>query len=1330
MTEPGAGLAQRAVAKGSATVLQAGRDVVSGNVFVGRFARLRDVWLDPTPVFDEVEVDQFVGRKWLVDAIERFMRTRDRGYVVVQATAGLGKTAFAAWLAKRYSWPCHFTRRRKGRLSPVALRNLAAQLIARYDLADQFSPAGMLPDTAGEPGWFDHVLRTARAAAAGERIVLVVDGLDEAEQIDGDLPLGLPSSLPSGVFVILTCRIGTDLSALRQPWTALTIHADDRRNTDDLRRYLETCAQDEPIASVLAEHQLPTREFTQQLVNRCGGVWVYLRYVLHELRLGLRTIDDLHTLPADLANYYLESLGPTAEPENWARVRLPVLATLAAIAEPIPLPMLTRLAGSHDEGAVAMFCHGRLRPFLSPIFDNHGQPLYGIYHASLRELVSTRSAEHDLDGIQATTRQLAAATTQAHNRIANQYLTAFGELDSNLPALAANTALATADAHYPRRHLAFHLEHAGRIDDLHRLLAIERTKDRHSISNLWFDVHDSTGQLGDYLDDIRRARLHTEQESNTQIQTGCKPTSLGLELHYALIVATVTALTANVPAPLVVRLVDTKLWTVTRGIEHARNLHDPGTRAEALIGLSTSLPQDHQLAVATEALAAAQATVYDRYRFWLLRKLRLCFAPTQRKLIDQQILAAAMAIDDPNRRALALFELAVEQPESEQRRTILDTALRAVNDITDENTRTDVLVEVAEQVPDAFVALILRAATEVRDERNTARMLVAIADRLTTDQLPDALFSARMIQHDTGSRSWAVGRLAKRADSDNTELIDEATTAAYATDDLSSRTWALAQLCDLVDEDMRQTILADALTAANQIEPNTYDRASALATLMPKLTGEEHTATLNEALRAARAIADDRARCRVLQTIASTLDESKREPVLTEILTTLSQLDGDTIVEIIVDLIPILPSTLFMDVLIIARTLSNSDQRSWLLDRLAGSLPAELIGEALTVSQTISHDFGRAQLFGEVLARSSAHDVTLATKALTAAKNISSPYFRTLALIELADRLPDDREALLSDALAAASTANGFDRADLIAALAAKCDAGQLDGPLREALAEAQEIRDPYHRAMAIACLVPYTTGPDLERVRTELMESAHASTPTYFRGLLLWQLAPLIPTAQTQMLSAGLEVLRRLSPDDGPVAKLLRKLARIATHLPRKLLLDVAELITASIIKDDVGRTPIAAKLARYLRLVPNRLITEAITVLPTLPGVFNITPILGPLAMHLPPPLREQALNEALTTARRTRVARRGAILQAAALRSGRPTLDDIALLRRCLDTLDLNDTLSVLAAAIPTIHDATDHDTLLGIVHSVHTIERWWYPTSGDESHSTRPPTRIAT
>ena len=151
-------------------------------MFAGPFARLRDRWLDPAPIFRDVNVDSFKGREWLVDQLDGFIANRDHGHVIVQADAGLGKTALAAWLARERDWPCHFTRGSNGQIGLVALSNLGAQLIARYGL-DDFAPQGMLSETAGEPGWFQNVLQASAdvARANGERVVVVVDGLDEAE---------------------------------------------------------------------------------------------------------------------------------------------------------------------------------------------------------------------------------------------------------------------------------------------------------------------------------------------------------------------------------------------------------------------------------------------------------------------------------------------------------------------------------------------------------------------------------------------------------------------------------------------------------------------------------------------------------------------------------------------------------------------------------------------------------------------------------------------------------------------------------------------------------------------------------------------------------------------------------------------------------------------------------------------------------------------------------------------------------------------------------------------------------------------------------------------
>ncbi|MGZ4779085.1 MAG: hypothetical protein ACXV5L_07795, partial [Thermoanaerobaculia bacterium] len=42
--------------------------------------------------------------------------------------------------------------------------------------------------------------------------------------------------------------------------------------------------------------------------RRCSGVWIYLRYVLDELRFGLRRPDEIGDLPSGLRNYYADQI--------------------------------------------------------------------------------------------------------------------------------------------------------------------------------------------------------------------------------------------------------------------------------------------------------------------------------------------------------------------------------------------------------------------------------------------------------------------------------------------------------------------------------------------------------------------------------------------------------------------------------------------------------------------------------------------------------------------------------------------------------------------------------------------------------------------------------------------------------------------------------------------------------------------------------------------------------------------------------------------------------------------------------------------------------------
>lgn len=44
-------------------------------------------------------VGRFVGREWLAERLGQFLEAEDRGYFVIEGAIGIGKTAFACWLA-------------------------------------------------------------------------------------------------------------------------------------------------------------------------------------------------------------------------------------------------------------------------------------------------------------------------------------------------------------------------------------------------------------------------------------------------------------------------------------------------------------------------------------------------------------------------------------------------------------------------------------------------------------------------------------------------------------------------------------------------------------------------------------------------------------------------------------------------------------------------------------------------------------------------------------------------------------------------------------------------------------------------------------------------------------------------------------------------------------------------------------------------------------------------------------------------------------------------------------------------------------------------------
>ncbi|MGO1050163.1 hypothetical protein [Crossiella sp. CA198] len=432
--------------------------------FHGDFRQLREATLgldllpadlrlvDPRNPADLVGL--FTGRGWLIEEIDEFIAgcVRDRvgGHLLIEAEAGMGKTALATYLAFTRDYPTHVTRLPGGTAPETARTNLVAQLIARWDLTES-APGGVLPAGHDSVGWLAKQLvnaaRRRDETAPGTPVVLLVDGLDEAPPPQpGDLPLGLPRQLPPATVLITTARPGTPLPA--GLGRVRRIEVESPANRQDLLDFLDRVARrDTRLAQAISAAGLSTERFCRVLAERAGGVWIYAASVLDQLRDG-HPAGAIENLPTGLAGFYANNIQRWQTQPDWPTTGLPLLALLAAARRPLPARQLASWGGL-DLARVKALLRGPFKPFLAARPDAEGDPdVYALRHQSLRDFCTGAAAD---DQLRELAHDLATATREAHGRLADS-LTPQHDWTS-LP-------------HYAREHLAEHAALSGRLDRL------------------------------------------------------------------------------------------------------------------------------------------------------------------------------------------------------------------------------------------------------------------------------------------------------------------------------------------------------------------------------------------------------------------------------------------------------------------------------------------------------------------------------------------------------------------------------------------------------------------------------------------------------------------------------------------------------------------------------------------------------------------------------------------------------------------------------------------------------------------------------------------------
>jgi transcriptional regulator with XRE-family HTH domain len=152
------------------------------------------------------------------------------------------------------------------------------------------------------------------------------------------------------------------------------------------------------------------------------------------------------------------------------------------------------------------------------------------------------------------------------------------------------------DDDYIYAHLTWHMEQAGQVDEIHALLSEENTE----AQNAWYQACEQIGQTAVYLADVERAWRLADQ-AGTSSETAY---AVGLQVRYALIVASVNSRAKNIPPDLLIALIKQGIWPPIQGLTYVLRVPDIRLRIEILAKLSLQLVEQGAI---KEVLVIAEA---------------------------------------------------------------------------------------------------------------------------------------------------------------------------------------------------------------------------------------------------------------------------------------------------------------------------------------------------------------------------------------------------------------------------------------------------------------------------------------------------------------------------------------------------------------------------------------------------------------------------------------------------------------------------------------------------------------------------------------------------
>jgi hypothetical protein len=337
---------------------------------------------------------------------------------------------------------------------------------------------------------------------------------------------------------------------------------------------------------------------------------------------------------------------------------------------------------------------------------------------------------------------------ELHVQMATAFLDRWGGLKERLSKLQALRLPDVVDQHGLGRCVE-HLVAGDQADTVHRLLAVEwpttPSPGRHEqADNAWYLAHERADQPAAYLRDIRLAWQLAERATDDALLQGELAASIGLELRYALITASIVSVAARIPPALLVALVDKQLWTPARALTYASQIPNPDTKAEALASLAPHLPEPDRHTALSDALTAIRTISNPDIQADALAGLAPHLPP--------ELLATALEItrtsSDPDSQARALADLAPHLPPDQ-----LATAFELARTLEYSDARLRALAGLVVSLPESERSKVVDevlATSHHRTQLTWAKTLADLVPPSAPALLPRILAAAHDIDHPEG----------------------------------------------------------------------------------------------------------------------------------------------------------------------------------------------------------------------------------------------------------------------------------------------------------------------------------------------------------------------------------------------------------------------------------------------------------------------------------------------------------------------------------------------------------------------------------------------------